>query len=287
VKPALVIFCFSMESTTTVGEKRPRPAEQTSHVPSFKRMRPSLGNVCVAKYYPGKPPPAMPGYRTILIHTRGDNLGGDLSPYVLRNEKGHLLENIWQFSKVYPRVAQQRTPLGRFQPQTIVWEHKSEEHCRDDGTITPEYWAWRQKGLANPYAVRYPNGFHGRSECLFSLWPRDDDPTQFDRLDYIAARKKIYCGEYVRLAPKTPHFRELKSLLAAGESLLLAEVDGPDPTLTFPPYDQITEAAPGLKIDEAVIKLLINDTRKPFGHGYVIAALLLGGEEWLKCSKLG
>lgn len=164
--------------------------------------------------------------------------------------------------------------MSRFQPKKIIWEHSGERHCRD-GTILPDYWAWREKGFKNDYAVRYPNGFKGRSECLFSLWPRTDEPMIYDRLDYITARKKIYCGEYIRLAPRTPHFKKLKDLLESGQSLLIVEVDGPDPTF----YGL---ECPGLLINETTIKMLINDPRKPFGHGYVIAALLLGGETWMK-----
>ena len=260
-----------------MAEKRKDPPEQESLLPLTKRPRITPGDVRVAKYYPGKPPPTMPGYKTILIHVRGDELGGDLSPYVLRDERGCLLENVWQFAKVYARVGAQRTPMSRFQPNKIIWEHPAEEHYTGDD-VTPAYWAWREKGRNNSYAVRYPNGFNGRSQCLFSLWP-DMDP---QRLDYIAARKKIYCGEYARLAPHTPHFKKLSAMLASGESLLLAEVDGPDPTLTFPPYDQISAAAPGLLACEETIRLLVNDVRKPFGHGYVIAALLLGGEQWMR-----
>ena len=270
------------EEASLAGETQScYPSEQTSLMRFFKRPRLAPYDIRVAKYFPGKSPPAMAGYKTILIHTRGDNLGGDLSPFVLRNEKGQLLENIWQFSKVYARVSQQRTSLSRFQPQQIIWEHPNEEHVRD-GVILPAYWAWREKGYQNGYAVRYPNGLQGRRECLFSLWPNDDDPSQYDRLDYISARKKIYCGEYIRLAPATPHFKKLTALLEGGQPLLIAEVDGPDPKLSFPPYDKLSEQAPGLKIDEAVIKLLLNDQRKPFGHGYVLAALLLGGAEWLQ-----
>lgn len=49
------------------------------------------GLVRVAKYYPGRPiPKAPPGYQNVLIHTTSTGLGGPLSPYVLKNEKGQL-----------------------------------------------------------------------------------------------------------------------------------------------------------------------------------------------------
>lgn len=239
------------------------------------------GLVAVAKYYPGTPPPHKENFETILIHTTDKNLGGDLSPYVLKDEQGCLLENIWQFAKVYPHVTQQRVPLSKFQQDTIIWEHPAEVHCEND-EITPAYWKWRKKGMKNPWAVRYPNGFHGRRSALFSVWKNDANPSQIDRMDYIEARKRIYCGEYIRLGPRTPHFKTLQQMLNNGKNLLIVEVDGPDPTLDYPPYDKISSSDPALMIDEEVIRLLINDRRKPFGHGFVIASLLLNGFNWLR-----
>ena len=238
-----------------------------------------MGMIRVAKYYPGKPVPKTEGYVNILIHTKGTNLGGDLSPYILKDENGRLLENIWQFSKVYPVVFAQRTPISRFHPRRIIWEHPREVHYEND-KILPAYWKWRRKGMANEHAVRYPNGFHGRHKCLFSLWPGDSG--HLEQMGYIEARKKIYCGEYARLAIHTPHFSKLKSMLLKGTNLQIIEVDGPNPSLQYEPFDQISEDNPGLLITEDVIRLLINDARQPFGHGYVIATLLLGESEWLK-----
>ena len=219
------------------------------------------------------------GFRNILIHTSGKNLGGDLSPYVLKNESGQLLENVWQFAKVWERVFEQRIPLGRFHPNRIVWEWPAEVHLFND-KITAEYWNWRKQGMDNKYAVRYPNGFKNRTKTLFSLWPNANN--EFERLDYIQARKAIYCAEYARLAPKTPHFAKLKDMLERGINLQIVEVDGPDPSLDFEPYNRITPEQPGLDIDKETIQMLLNDERRAFGHGYTIAALLLDGSEWLK-----
>lgn len=238
-------------------------------------------SVTVAKYYPGKKVEKNntnennKQIRQIIIHTPSmKRLGVNLSPYCLKNEKGQLLENIWQFSKVYPHVYSCKQPLSRFHQNTIIWEHKEEDHIVN-GVLTPEYFEWREKGMNNQYAVRYPNGLKHRGECLYSYW-------EDEKLDYITARKRIYCGEYARLAPKVEDFKKLKKLLNSGTNLQIIEVDGPDPNLNYPPYNQINKDNPGLTINEENIKLLLNDPNKPFGHGYTIAALLLDGEDWLK-----
>lgn len=238
-----------------------------------------IGQLKVAKYYPGKPQPQTEGFRNILIHTSPAGIGGPLSPYVLRNEQGQLLESIYQFSKVYEIVYAQKTALSRFQPNTIIWEHPREVHL-ENNELTQEFWNWRKKGMDNLYAVRYPNGFKGRKKCLFAIWPGNNDGDDA-RLSYLEARKKIYCGEYARLAPPTESFKKLKALLANGENIQIIEVDGPDPALNYPPYDQISVNNPGMTMNEKNIKILVNDERKPFGHGFCISALLLGGEKWI------
>jgi hypothetical protein len=261
------------------GDETTVPTTKKPRLSLLATVTPTMGRVTVAKYRPGKTAPVTPGFRNVVIHTSGTPLGGDLSPYVLRNESGCLLENVWQFSKIYARVAAQTIKLSRFHPDVTIWTHGTEQHIGADGkSIEPAYWAWRRKGMANAQAVRYPNGFHGRHQVVASVWMVNG---KLRWLDYIAARKHIYCGEYRRLAPLTPHFAQLRSLLLAGENLQIVEVDGPDPSLEYGPYARISAEAPGMPMDEATIRFLVNDAKKPFGHGFVIAALLLGGDAWL------
>lgn len=228
------------------------------------KKKKGLGKIRVAKYfYKTRTLPTTDGYTNVLIHTKGP-----LSPYQLKNEDGHLLENIWQFCKLYPRVTAQRTSLSQWQPQTVIWEHGAEVHVDANGTPTEAYWQWREKGLNNPYAVRYPNGYKGRKDALCHIW-------NGDRLTYVEARKAIYIGEYARLAPLTDEFKRLKKLLENGTNLQIIEVDGPNPSLTYPPYDQISDKDPGLLMTQETLSMLLNDIRHPFGHGYTIAGLLL------------
>lgn len=229
-----------------------------------KRAR-TRGKVAVAKYYyRNRKVATMEGYMSVLIHSSDRGIGGPLSPFHLKNEKGQLMENVWQFSKLYPVVHKQTQK---------EWTHPEEVHGDPPNEA---YWKWREKGMNHPRAVRYPNGYKGRHECICAI--TDDG----QRLDYIASRNAIYCDFYVRHALQHPSFVALKERLESGENILLVEVDGPDYGLKFEPYTRISAASPGLNMDEDTIKMLLNDTRKPFGHGYVIAALLLDGAEWLK-----
>jgi hypothetical protein len=258
-----------------------------SYLPPPKRQKldpAKLGKVAVAKYYPDRDPPTVVNYKTVVIHTSTKTFGGTLSPYVLKDESGRLLENKWQFAKFNRSVVEQYTVL-RKPAEKIIWQHPAEFHMKDE-QILPAYWEWRKKGMNNWYAVRYPNGYEGRRQVLFSLWPKTPelensrDESDYRRLDYIEARKVIYYGEYARLAPRNAEFQKMQAMLRRGQNILIAEVDGPDPDLSYPPYHRISRSCPGLAIDRETATVLMNDRKKPFGHGYTIACLLQGGEEW-------
>jgi hypothetical protein len=175
-----------------------------------------------------------------------------LSPYYLKDDQGHIMENIWQGSKVYPTITEQYQIKGG----SVIWQHPSEVHVKNN-EITPQFWVWRKKVWNNPYPVRFPNGFHGKS-CLCALWYEDD---QWSRYQYIEARKKIYCRVYEFLVKKTACYAQLKKLYDNGQSLQICEMD----------------VRPGL-VTEEVLYREINNPDEPFGHGYVLTACLMGLE---------
>ena len=92
-----------------------------------------------------------------------------LSPYCLKNESGELMENIWQFSKIYRQVGKQSIKYSNWDNR-IIWEHDSEVHILDN-KITKEYWAWREKGFKCKYHVGYTN----RGKCVGSIKIKETD----------------------------------------------------------------------------------------------------------------
>lgn len=175
----------------------------------------------------------------------------EIVPYCLKDAAGHIHECLWQFSKLYPSVdAQHEVKAGK-----VIWSHPAEVHVTNNQP-TPAYWAWRKKGWENPYPVRYPNGRAGRHKCLCSLWYNGKE---WEVLDYIAARKKIYCKTYVNLVQGTTAYKMLKDLYDKGYSLQICEMD----------------VRPGLVTEEVLRRELYN-TKSPFGHGFALAACLMG-----------
>ena len=245
------------------------------------------------------------GYTNIVVTSHNKSkLGHSLSPYILADEKGRLMENIWQFSKIYPQVAQQKQKTWTHDAEVHVLNYKKLGYL-DQSKITPDYWKWRAKGINHKHPVRYPNGYGGKEKCICALWSAknnilaelddiEDEYAEMEQLDYIEARKRIYVPLYIKLAKQNAEFAELRKKLENGENLQILDVDGPDDTIyekngKIPaPYDTMTQGIHGvtsevgsIEITEENIKLLLNDPTQPFGHGYCLAVTLLEKEEWL------
>lgn len=163
----------------------------------------------------------------------------EISPYIL-SDQGIIFENHYQYCKLYRKVyAQREVKSGK-----LIWEHPEEIHINEEGKVTSEYWTWRTKGFNNPYPVRYPNGFHGRTECVASLYYNGSG---WEFLSYVEARKKIYCKTYERLVKRTNAYKQLKNLYDSGISLQINEID-----------------VRPLLLTEDVLHREINNTTQPF-----------------------
>ena len=105
---------------------------------------------------------------------------------------------------------------------------------------------------------RYP-GSKGK-KVLYAQW--DDG----EKMDYITSRKKVYVPEYNRLTRKKPSIDELRRLLEEGKDIIIYDLDGPRED-----GEPVT-----LEVTKSMLREKIKDPRYPFGHGYVVAALIAG-----------
>lgn len=217
--------------------------------------------------------PKYKDFTPILVLMNSHSKWGSLGPYLLTNEKGQIFENIWQFSKVYPKVPRSIQYYSRYD-KTVIWDHPAEIHIDDEDNLTKEYFAWREKGRNNKYPVRYPVGFNHRHTCKFAL--KEDDIVP---LNYIESRKEIYLKEYIEYVRKVPEFNELKQMLKT-KNLLIIEVDGPHQE-SLPYYIEKYNVNNDFIEDDSILvtpenmEILLNDEKHPFGHGYCLAVALL------------
>ena len=86
---------------------------------------------------------------------------------------------------------------------------------------------------------------------------------------YVESRLKIYVPVYGNLIRDMAPIHLMKEMVARGESIMIIDHDGP-PRALFPSGMELTrENWARMSIDE----------KYPFGHGYVVAALVAGLED--------
>ena len=236
-----------------------------------------LGKLAVGtvKWGPFKTP-SLPGFTTIIVLNSGDY--AQLGPYKLKDEKGRIMENLWQFSKCYPVVEYIESPYSWTKEgwgQRIVWIHPKEVHYDPiKKEPTEQFWLWREKGFNNMEPVRSPVPRNKRKTCLFSV-PLDATDASI-RYDYIEARKKIYCPLYSKLVHDQPLYHKLLDRLKEGENLLIAEVDGPiESSLSYykKKYGVSSDFIKHdtMLVNDMNINVMLNDDKHPFGHSLALS----------------
>lgn len=232
--------------------------------------------------------PFFEGYSLIEVMTPSTEYGS-LSPYVLKNNKGQLMENVWQFSKVYSKIPAQTITYSRWDNR-IIWKRGAETHITN-GTVNDSYKKWRHDGMYASNAIRWPVGRSTSKNCLYSIKGQEDDPSvipenspliseNFERLDYITSRKLIYSPMYFQLVQREKQFKELVSRYESGEKLLIAEVDGPR-SESIDYYIDTYGVTKNLivnntcLINDDTLNMFLNDPKHPYGHGFCLAESIL------------
>jgi hypothetical protein len=220
--------------------------------------------------------PEIEGYTPILCLTKSSKYGS-LSPYVLKDENNCLIENLWQFSKVYETVPHSIQKYSRFD-QTVIWNHPEEIHY-EDKQLTEEYWDWKQKGFSCKYPVRYPVGFDFRHKCLFSISLKSK-PSKIKKLNYVEARKSIYLPCYVHALQEESLFKKLVKMFNNDKKLLIIEVDGPHQE-SLDHYQKKYDVSDTfiknntIKCNVKNMSIMLNDEKHPFGHGYCLGMAIM------------
>lgn len=219
----------------------------------------------------------LPDFTTIVVVSTTSSEYGSLSPFVLKDDNGRIMDNIWQGSKLYPKVP--HVTIERY--KRVVWTWPEEIHIGSDGKITDAYWKWRNALMNNPYPVRYPVGKSARRACKYSVLKSKGDD-KYEYLDYIEARKMIYIPVYTEMVRKTDAFIKLQQRHNNGENLLIMDTDGPHRKSINHYMKTYNVSNDFIRDDNTIdanvenLKILSNDPKHPFGHGFCIAAALGG-----------
>lgn len=202
------------------------PANIVFHESYKGRLKPRSSVMVVS------PRDRAPAGFTVINTTSRDNSmlsPFNLGPIELYDGTARNLENAWQFSKVY-------------------------KEFDSEGSPTPEYFKWAQKGWADTYAHRYPYG--KGAVPLYSYW-RDSNGAH--KWGYIEARKNIYFPLYAKAIVKTDVFKELQKRVESGEHIALWDFDG---------YDHVGRGM--------TYKDVVHSEKYKCGHAFVVYGLLTG-----------
>jgi hypothetical protein len=124
---------------------------------------------------------------------------------------------------------------------------------------------------------RFPRRASAGAVVKHAQW---DIPALSHEMGYVESRKKVYVPYYHTYMKDSASIKLLKERVDAGESVVVYDFDGPrlgagerDSMGNVGEKDGDVACVP-VSLDLLVNK--INDEKYPFGHGYVMAALLAG-----------
>jgi len=215
----------------------------------------------------------VPGYEPINVLAKGSEYW-ELSPYFLKSKDGVIMENEYQFSKVY-RVSPANDDINNSYTGKVTYSQKEEIHVDEKGFLTPEYFAWRERGFKHPEWVRYPPGRKNMHLCIGAYLPGEPK-----LLDYVEARIKIYAKLYIEQVQEHPKYQELVNKLKAGKKLLIREVDGPIETDLQYYKDKYGVGDDFIEKNSMIanpknIAIMLYDSKNKWGHCYALAWALL------------
>nr|QBK93533.1 MAG: uncharacterized protein LCPAC404_02370 [Pithovirus LCPAC404] len=232
--------------------------------------------------------PSIEGFAPVVVLTKSTEYGS-LGPYKIK-KNGKIFENIWQFSKVYPSVPEVVQRYSRWD-RRVIWQCPAQQHVNNN-CISSKYLEWRYAGMACQDAIRYPVGYDRkmRASCIGCLTDQALEEMKYEHntkidngklLDYVESRKKLYLPLYCHLVKKEKQYCDLQDMLKAGVNLLIIEVDACIQS-SLPYYkekygvgDDFIENDTML-VNVKNLKIMLNDTKHPYGHGYCLGAALLG-----------
>lgn len=155
-----------------------------------------------------------------------------------------IFENYWQYSKVFEELG----------------------HFDEDYYISDTWYKFRDYGFQKRTGDRHPKGtktdevkYVVNGKKYYRYLTAVTSIYMDTEYDYISSRKAIYVPVYTYLVTRTQAFKELKEAVDNGLSVQILDFD-------------VLEGSHDVTVQ--FLKERINDPTKPFGHGYVLAALL-------------
>ena len=165
---------------------------------------------------------------------------GDLSDYVIIDVTSRIERNK-EFMKEHPTFAKDLSPffIGPVISSDgvtanifeIFWQCGKVYPCHNDnGKPNDEYFKWRNKFYSEKVCSKdlmrhtcKSLGYEHKDTLYFAYY--NNKKNEWEALNYVEARKKVYFPEYIKLIHNTESFRFLKSLVDSGKKVALVDFD--------------------------------------------------------------
>jgi len=115
---------------------------------------------------------------------------------------------------------------------------------------------WKKVNIETGPKRRYPGSKN--KKVLYALFNNE-------KMDYVTSRKKVYVPRYHELMKEKEMALEWREKISKGKDVVVYDFDGPR---------ELDGSVTCVEVTVDLLKEKINDTRFPFGHGYVVAAFL-------------
>lgn len=173
----------------------------------MKRASVEHGSIRIRSVARGVPYPTQEGWKVIPAWSRGASPYNQLSPFHIKDENGHIFENMWQSYKVWDTVQKQNKSN---------WSWKEEKHVDEYNKPNNEWEKWHHSLKSHQQPVRRPNG---RNIPLYAFFEGEE-------LDVVQARKRIYIPTLQRLYRAHKVYQDLLQLVKGGQNIIIVEPDG-------------------------------------------------------------
>ena len=92
-------------------------------------------------------------------------------------------------------------------------------------------------------------------------------------MDYVTSRKMVYVPLYSKLINNKEQLDFYQKHYRSGKNILVVDYDGPKVSST---KEDVVYERPCLPVTLDLLQSKINDTNFQFGHGYIVAAMIMG-----------
>ena len=188
---------------------------------------------------------------------------------IMRGKWGEIPLSVGECHKVNVTSAQRLASLYRldFSPMTLQdygdyvcfenWWQSGKKYKGLEHDISKEWWKRQTKGKRRCQLAK-KSGF----KVEYASWSEFGN----SKIGYIESRKKVYVPFYEEMVKCRDSIKKLQNLVKSGQNIVVYDFDGP--------HNELGPVVEPLTLE--LLKEKIECPKRPFGHGYIVAALIAG-----------